>query len=109
MPNAAITKIIIIIRIRRQKYDLAKFFKLTLDVPPKENTNSKINPTIGIENKISYPKYPQAEIGLYSFGISTELSFLTSSFIRRPHDKQKLASSLSSLPQYLQNTKITSS
>ena len=34
-----------------------------------EKTNIKINPIIGIENNISYPKYPHIDIGLYSSGI----------------------------------------
>lgn len=39
-----------------QKYDLAKFFKLTFLVPPSENTINNIIPIIGKENNISYPK-----------------------------------------------------
>ena len=37
--------------IKRQKYDLAKFLTLTLGVPPKANTKSKIIPIQGIKNK----------------------------------------------------------
>ena len=32
-------------------------------VPPNENTRRRINPTSGIENRSSYPKYPHMEIG----------------------------------------------
>lgn len=52
--------------IEKQKYDLAKFLRLIFLVPPKENTSSRIKPIKGIENKISYPKYPYIDIGLYS-------------------------------------------
>ena len=54
--------------IMKQKYDLAKFFRLTLDAV-KANTIRRINPTQGIENRSSYPKYPHIEIGAYSGGI----------------------------------------
>ncbi len=54
--------------IRKQKYDLAKFFRFTL-VAVKANTIRSINPTQGIENRSSYPKYPHIEIGSYSGGI----------------------------------------
>ena len=37
--------------INQQKYDLAKFFRLTFRVPPKENTMIRIRPTSGIANK----------------------------------------------------------
>ena len=52
--------------IEKQKYDLAKFLRLIFLVPPNENTSSRIKPIKGIENKISYPKYPHIEIGSYS-------------------------------------------
>ena len=57
---------IIAITIVRQKYDLAKFFTFLLAEPPNENTRRMMNPITGIENRISYPKYPHIEIGLYS-------------------------------------------
>ena len=40
--------------------------KLNMEI---QKTNIKINPIIGIENNISYPKYPHIDIGLYSSGI----------------------------------------
>lgn len=49
--------------IEKQKYDLAKFLRLIFLVPPNENTSSRIKPIKGIENKISYPKYPHIDIG----------------------------------------------
>ena len=39
----------------KQKYDLAKFFLLTFFAPIAMMMR-QINPIIGIENKISYPK-----------------------------------------------------
>jgi hypothetical protein len=45
-------------RIKKQKYERAKFLRLTFLAPPKENTSRRIKPTHGIENNISYPKYP---------------------------------------------------
>ena len=35
----------------------------------KECIKNDIKPIIGMENKILYPKYPHAEIGVYSLGI----------------------------------------
>ena len=54
--------------ISTQKYDLAKFRRLTFLVPPRENTIRRINPIRGIEKRIWYPKYPHMEIGLISSG-----------------------------------------
>lgn len=55
--------------IKKQKYERAKFFKFTFLVPPNEKTINKIKPTIGIANKISYPKYPHILIGFNSSGM----------------------------------------
>ena len=56
------------ITIHIQNCDLAKFFKFLFAVPPNENINTIIRPTIGIMNNNSYPKYPHIPIGRYSSG-----------------------------------------
>jgi hypothetical protein len=63
---------------KKQKYDLAKFLRFTFLDPPNEKTKSNINPIIGIENNISYPKYPHIDIGLYSSGIFKLSSIINS-------------------------------
>ena len=50
-------------KIIKQKYERAKLRKFKFLVPPNENTIKKINPTNGIENRSSYPKYPHIVIG----------------------------------------------
>jgi hypothetical protein len=50
--------------IKKQKYDLAKLRRLMFFVPPNENIRSIMKPTHGMENRISYPKYPHIEMGV---------------------------------------------
>lgn len=75
-PAEAKIRIKTIMIIIKQKYDLAKLRKLTFFVPPKANTKSIIKPIHGIENNISYPKYPHIDIGLYSSGILPPYIFI---------------------------------